>query len=157
MQLIGMSQSLSVVHLHAVFSTKERRPFFTDAALRRELHAYLGGISAALDCPPVLVGGVEDHVHILARLGRLASQADWIKELKRVSAIWVNAREPARMAGFAWQAGYGVFSVSASNVAAVREYIATQEAHHRTVSFREEFETLLRKHGAEYDPRHLWE
>ncbi len=157
-----MSQSLSVVYLHAVFSTKDRRPFLADPELRREFHAYLGGISGRLDCPPVIVGGVEDHVHILARMGREMTQSGWVKELKRVSAVWIKSRDAADVAGagisdFAWQAGYGLFSVSVSNLPAVREYIATQEEHHRKVSFRDEYEALLRKHGAEFDPEHLWD
>jgi putative transposase len=154
-----MSQSLSVVYLHAVFATKERRPFLADPNLRREFHAYLGGVSARLDCPPVIVGGVEDHIHILVRMGRETTQSGWLKELKRVSSVWIKSRDAssAGASDFAWQAGYGVFSVSASNMSAVREYIANQEEHHRKVSFREEYEALLRKHGAEYDADHLWD
>lgn len=154
-----MSQSLSVVYLHAVFSTKGRRPFLLDPELRREFHAYLGGVSARLDCPPVIVGGVEDHVHILVRMGREVTQSGWVKELKRVSAVWIKSREAVGGAAtdFAWQAGYGVFSVSVSNLPAVREYIARQEEHHRKVSFRDEYEALLRKHAAEYDEHRLWD
>ena len=90
-------------------------------------------------------------------MGREVTQSGWMKELKRVSAVWIKSRDAAGMAGFAWQAGYGVFSVSVSNVPAVREYVATQEEHHRKVSFHDEYEALLRKHGAEYDPNHLWD
>ena len=80
-----MPQSLSVVYIHLVFSTKDRRPFLRDPTILRASHAYLGEISKRLDGPPMLVGGVEDHVHILARFGRTISQAEWVKELKRVS------------------------------------------------------------------------
>ena len=79
-----MPQSLSAVYIHLVFSTKERRPLLRDKKMREALHAQLGGISKTLECPSLLVGGVEDHVHILARLGRTITQADWVKELKRV-------------------------------------------------------------------------
>ena len=105
------------------------------------------------------MGGVEDHVHLLVRLGRETTQSGWAKELKRVSSVWIKSREAdaAGIPDFAWQAGYGVFSVSASNMPAVREYIANQEEHHRKVSFRDEYEALLRKHGAEYDANHLWD
>jgi len=152
-----MPQSLSAVYLHGVFSTKERRLFLRDVATRTELHAYLGGASRQLDCPPLIVGGVEDHVHILARFGRTITQADWIKEIKRVSSGWLKERDPASCRDFAWQAGYGVFSVSASRLDAVREYIVTQEEHHRKSTFQDEFRALLRKHGVEWDERYVWD
>src|SRR5687768_2459935 len=71
----GMPQSLSAVYIHLVFSTKHRRPLLRDKATRDELHSYLGGVSKQLDCPPILIGGVEDHVHLLARFGRAIAQA----------------------------------------------------------------------------------
>ena len=151
-----MPQSLSVVHIHLVFSTKNRVPFLRDAVLLSEMQAYLGGVSAKLDCPPTLVGGTEDHVHLLCRLGRTVSQADWVKEIKRVSSTWIKERE-AQMADFAWQAGYGAFSVSASNMGRVRAYIAGQEEHHRKVSFQDEYRAFLRKHGIEWDERYVWD
>ena len=103
-----MPQSLSAVYLHLVFSTKERRAFLKDQVLRSECHAYLGGISKKLECPLILAGGVEDHVHLLARQSRSITQADWVKELKRASSLWIKERDPAARE-FAWQAGYGVF------------------------------------------------
>ena len=151
-----MPQSLSAVYLHLVFSTKDRRPFLNDSSLRAEMHAYLAGASKQLDCPPVLAGGVSDHVHLLARHGRSITQADWVKELKRVSTIWIKGRD-ATMHDFGWQSGYGVFSVSPSNLDAVREYIAGQEEHHRKSSFQDEFRTLLRKHGMEWNERYVWD
>jgi putative transposase len=84
-----MPQSLSVVYIHLVFSTKDRRPLLRDQTIREALHAYLGEISKRLDCPPIRVGGVEDHVHLLARFGRTITQAEWVKELKRVSNQWL--------------------------------------------------------------------
>ena len=97
-----MPQSLSAVYGHLIFSTKERRPFFRDAAKRAELHAYLGGISKRLDCAPIIVGGVEDHVHLLGRIGRTITHAHWVKELKRVSSIWLKQQGPG-YADFRWQ------------------------------------------------------
>ena len=85
-----MPQSLSAVYIHLVFSTKDRRPFLRDKSVRTALHAYLGGVSKSLDCPSLLVGGVEDHVHLLCRFGRTITQADWVKELKRVSNGWLK-------------------------------------------------------------------
>ena len=151
-----MPQSLSSVYLHLVFSTKQRRPFLQETNLRAETHAFLGGVSKELGCQPVLVGGVEDHIHLLARQSRTLSQADWVKELKRASSLWLKERDRS-LHDFAWQAGYGVFSVSVSNVEAVRDYIARQEEHHRKSGFQDEFRAMLRKHGVAWDERHVWD
>jgi putative transposase len=151
-----MPQSLSVVYLHLVFSTKERRPLLRDPVIRAEMHAWLGSASRELGCPSILVGGVEDHIHILARHGRTISQANWVKELKRTSSLWIKVRD-ARSKEFAWQAGYGVFSVSASNLDAVRDYVARQEEHHRVGSYQDEFRTLLQTHGETWDERYVWD
>ena len=87
-----MPQSLSAVYIHLVFSTKDRRPLLRDKPTRDALHSYLGGISEQLYCPPLLVGGVEDHVHLLARFERTITQAEWVKELKRVLNLWLKSR-----------------------------------------------------------------
>jgi REP element-mobilizing transposase RayT len=88
-----MPQSLAQVYLHIVFSTKNREPLLTDLVLQREMHAYLGGTCKNLDCPPLQIGGVEDHVHILCRMGRQISIADLVRELKRGSSKWINEKE----------------------------------------------------------------
>ena len=100
-----MPQSLSAVYIHLIFSTKDRFPYLTDEQIQRDLHAYLGEISKRLDSPPIRVGGVEDHVHLLARFGRTITQAEWIKELKRVSNGWLKSRPSSfsvaiRLCGF---------------------------------------------------------
>jgi putative transposase len=151
-----MPQSLSSVFLHIVFSTKERFPFLSDDGVRQEVHAMLGGIAKKLDCPPVLIGGVSDHVHILLQLHRSTSQADLVKELKRSSNLWIKERFP-QIHNFSWQAGYGAFSVSASNVQAVRNYIAKQAEHHAKIGFQDEFRAFLKKHGVVYDERYVWD
>lgn len=151
-----MPQSLSSVHIHLVFSTKGREQFLQNAELRKEMHAYLGGISKKLDCFPIIVGGTEDHVHLLCRLARTISQADWVKEIKRVSSTWIKQREPA-LAEFQWQGGYGAFSVSASALDKTREYIFGQQEHHSKQTFQNEYRTFLRKHGMEWDERFVWE
>jgi len=151
-----MPQSLSAVYIHLVFSTKERRPFLRDRETREALHAYLGGISKTLDCPPITVGGMEDHVHVLARFGRKITQAEWIKELKRVAHLWLTEQSQA-YADFQWQGGYADFSVSPSNLERVKEYITNQEAHHRKLSFQDEIRALLRKHNIEWDERYVWD
>jgi putative transposase len=151
-----MPQSLSAVYLHAVFSTKDRHRFLREPMLRINLHAFLGGVSRRLDCPSIIAGGTDDHIHQLIRLGRTIAQADWIKEIKRTSSLWVKQREP-RLCSFAWQAGYGFFSVSPSDLDAVRQYIASQEENHRKVSFQDEFRTMLKEHGLEWDERYVWD
>ena len=151
-----MPQSLSAVNLHRVFSTKDRRPFLRDKAVRDALHAYLGGVSKTLDCPPLIVGGVEDHVHLLCRFARTITQAEWVKELKRISNGWL--KEHGRdYADFEWQGGYADFSVSQSNLEQVKQYIASQKEHHRKTTFQDELRTLLRKHEIEFDERYVWD
>ncbi len=158
-----MPQSLSAVYLHAVFSTKNRHPFLKNPALRHSLHGYLGTISKNLQCPPILIGGVEDHVHILARLARTTTQADWIKELKRASTLWIREQPlPApppsvSLKEFAWQAGYACFSVSVSQLEAVRLYVAHQEEHHRKIPFQDELRKMLQKHGESWDEKYVWD
>ena len=151
-----MPQSLSAVYLHLVFSTKDRRPFRRDKPTRDALHSFPGGVSKQLDCPPLLVGGVEDHVHLLARFGRTIAQAEWVKELKRVSNLWL--KEHGRYyADFEWQGGYADFSVSQSRLDAVKHYIAGQEEHNRKIGFQDELRALLRKHEIEWDEKYVWD
>ena len=139
-----------------MFSTKERWPYLQDPAFRAEVHSVLSGITNRLDCPAVEIGGIEDHVHVLARLGRTVTQADWIKEMKRPCTEWINEAGPGKCR-FAWQAGYGIFSVSPSNVEAVRKYIREQAERHKKVTFQDEFRALLRRHGVEWDERYVWD
>ena len=121
-----MPQSLSKILLHAVFSTKERRPFLRDSELRSELHRYIGGILNQIDCPPLIVGGTEDHVHVLVCLSRTCAVAEMVKEMKRGSSLWIKERN-ATCRDFAWQGGYGVFSIGFSQIEAVPRYTAEQE------------------------------
>jgi REP element-mobilizing transposase RayT len=151
-----MPQSLSAVYIHLVFSTKDRRPLLRDRAVRTALHEYLGGISKKLECPPLIIGGVEDHVHLLARFGRTVTQAEWVKELKRVSHGWLT-EQGRDYADFEWQGGYADFSVSQSNLEAVKEYIAGQEEHHQKIGFQDELRAFLRKHNVEWDERYVWD
>jgi REP element-mobilizing transposase RayT len=150
-----MPQSLSAVYIHLVFSTKDRRGFLTDRVIRTAIHSYLGGISKRLKCAPIITGGVEDHIHLLARFGRTITQAEWVKELKRVSNLWIQ--EEYAIKEFGWQGGYAGFSVSASNLEQVTRYIANQEEHHHKLSFQDELRALFRKHDVEWDERHVWD
>jgi REP element-mobilizing transposase RayT len=151
-----MPQSLSAVYVHLVFSTKERRPFLRNPAERNAMHGYMGAISKQLHCTPICVGGFEDHVHLLAWLARPISQAEWAKELKRVSSRWFKEQSSAHRE-FGWQRGYATFSVSKSNLEQVRSYIINQEAHHRKFSFQDELRALLRSNGIDWDERYVWD
>jgi putative transposase len=151
-----MPQSLSAAYLHLVFSTKNRRPFLRDEVIRARLHEYLGGISKSLDCHPVRVGGVEDHVHLLCRFSRTITQAEWVKELKRASNLWLKTQSND-LTDFEWQGGYATFSVSVSNLPGVQAYVENQEAHHRKMTFQDELRRLLQKHGVEWDEKYIWD
>jgi putative transposase len=137
-----MPQSLAKILVHTVFSTKNRRPFLRDKSLRTELHRYLGGILVNLDCQPLIIGGVEDHVHILSTLSRTCEAAEMVKEVKRGSSLWLKTRSP-NLRDFAWQNGYGIFSIGFSQIEGVKDYITGQEEHHRRISFQDEFRQFL--------------
>ena len=148
-----MPQSLVQIYVHIVFSTKNRAPHLIDSSLRGEVHMYLGGTCRNLDSPAVIVGGVEDHVHVLCHLGKTWAVSDLVRELKRESSKWLKERLP----GFYWQNGYGAFSVDPRELDAVIAYIANQEAHHATESFQDEFRAILADFGTEYDERYVWD
>ena len=151
-----MPQSLANVLVHIVFSTKDRYPFLLDTKVRAAMHKHLAAISSQLRCPVIKVGGVEDHVHILARQARTITLAEWVKEIKRVSSLWAkDACQGCEV--FQWQAGYGAFSVSQSQCAAVERYIARQVEHHRRHTFQNELRTLLSRHQIAYDERYVWD
>jgi len=151
-----MPQSLANLLVHIVFSTQDRQPFLHDALRRVAMHKYLASVSARLRCPVIKVGGVEDHIHILARQARTIPLAEWVKELNRTSSLWAkDGLEGSRL--FQWQAGYGAFSVSQSHSGALERYLAQPEAHHRGVSFQDEFRSLLAQHRVAYDERYVWD
>ena len=151
-----MAQSLTQIYLHLIFSTKNRTPFLKDKATRDRVHAYLAGTCRNLGSPSLIVGGVEDHVHILCRFSKDLTVAQLIRKLKRESSKWIKALS-AELKGFYWQQGYGAFSVSPSRVRLLKQYIAGQEDHHRRETFPDELRRLLAKYGVEYDERYLWD
>ena len=150
-----MPQSLANLHIHLVFSTKDRFPFITDA-VRAELHSYMATVLANLGCPATIINSVEDHVHVLFRLSRTVAVAKVVEDVKKGSSKWLKSKSPM-LEKFAWQAGYGVFGVSESNLEPVVAYIRNQREHHRTKSFQEEYLAFLQKHRIEYDERYLWD
>ena len=151
-----MPQSLSATYVHLTFSTKKRLPFLQNQETRLALHSYLGGISKHLDCAPIIIGGIADHVHILARLNRTITQAAWVKELKRISTLWLKEQNH-NLSDFAWQQGYAIFSVSKSNLEQVSKYIQNQEQHHRGMDFQDELRKFLLAHNIKWDEQYLWD
>ncbi|MEX0585780.1 MAG: IS200/IS605 family transposase [Pirellulales bacterium] len=151
-----MPQSLANVLLHVVFSTKHRQPLLRQNDARDVMTGYLVGTLRNIECPSLEVGVVEDHVHILCNLHRTVTIAKLVEEVKSNSSARIKQESPG-LGDFHWQNGYGAFSVSQSNVDAVRVYIANQEEHHRTRSFQEEYRLLLDRHGIAYDERYVWD
>lgn len=150
-----MSQSLANIYIHLIFSTKERFPYLTDA-VRPDLHAYMATVLANLNSPAVLINSVADHVHILFNMGRTVTLAQAVEDVKKSSSKWIKTQGP-KFGQFAWQAGYGGFSVSESNVPKVANYIRTQEEHHRVKTFQEEYREFLTKHNIQFDERYVWD
>ena len=150
-----MPQSLARLHIHLIFSTKNRQPVLHDA-VRDSLHRYQATVLRNLDCPPVLINSVADHVHILFELGRTVAVANAVEQVKKTSSKWIKT-QGAEFARFAWQAGYGAFAVSQSNVTAVRQYIAAQQKHHRKNSFQDEYRAFLQRHNVTFDEKYVWD
>ncbi|MBI4428133.1 MAG: IS200/IS605 family transposase [Ignavibacteriales bacterium] len=151
-----MPQSLAKVLIHLVFSTKNRYPFLSDKNIRDEMHAYLGGTCNELDSQVLKVGGAADHVHLLCTLSRNLTIAKLVGEIKRSSSKWVKTKG-RMLTKFAWQNGYGAFSVGQAEIERVRAYITGQEEHHRKKTFQDEYREFLKEYGVEYDERYVWD
>jgi REP element-mobilizing transposase RayT len=151
-----MSQSLSKIWTHLIFSTKERYPFLTNETVRHDMHSYLAKILKANHCPTLLVGGVSDHVHALFVLSKNHSIASIVWAIKRSSSKWVKT-QGGNLGKFHWQEGYGAFSVSQSDVERVERYILNQETHHKRKTFQEEFRGSLKKYEVDYVERYVWD
>ena len=150
-----MASTYTNLLYHLVFSTKHRIPLITDD-LRPELYAYIGGIIRNKRGVMLEIGGMPDHVHIVAKLKADMSVAEATRFIKSNSSKCVNEK-PGRRARFEWQTGYGAFTVSESQIEIVRQYVRGQAEHHRKITFQEEFVQLLKQHGIEYDERYLWD
>ena len=150
-----MPQSLSKVIIHIIFSTKERAAWL-DRDVRPRMHAYVATVCRDLNAEVLRVGGVADHLHIVTTLPRTISQAAMVETLKKTSSKWIKGLD-SKYRQFYWQRGYGAFSVSPSQLNAVLEYVESQEEHHRTRSFQEEYRDFLRKYGVEFDERYVWD
>ena len=150
-----MPQSFACLHNHLIFSTKNRAPLIT-SDMQPRVFEYIGGILRSQGSALAAAGGMPDHVHLLVSLGRQVSVAETLRVVKANSSRWIHETFPT-LAGFAWQVGYGAFSVSAADDADVIRYIANQEEDHRKTSFEDELRMFFRRSGIEFDERHMWD
>ena len=150
-----MANTYTSINHHYIFSTKNRVPSIV-GNFKERLHAFMGGVARENRMTARYIGGVADHVHLLVSMPTTLSIARSIQLIKGRSSIWVHESFP-EMQDFAWQEGYGAFSVSISQLAATAAYIENQEEHHRHRSFQEEYLSFLKKHGIEYDEKYLWD
>ncbi|MDQ3634682.1 MAG: IS200/IS605 family transposase [Acidobacteriota bacterium] len=148
-----MAKSYTNLIYHLVFSTKNRQPLITDNVKPR-LYEYIGGIIRNKKGIALEIGGMSDHIHVLAKLRPDNSLSDVLRDLKANSSGWMHKVFPDQK-DFSWQNGYGAFTVSASQIEIVRRYIANQEKHHGKFSFREEFIKLLKVNKIEFDEKYL--
>jgi len=150
-----MSQSLSNVLIHLIYSTKDREPLLVEQ-IRDELHRYKAAILKELHSPAVLINSVEDHVHILLALARTESVSHVVEQSKTGTSKWLKTKGN-NLSQFYWQSGYAAFSVSQSNVDAVVKYIGNQREHHRRKTFQEEYRDFLARHQIPYDEKYAWD
>lgn len=150
-----MPQSLAQVYVHIIFSTKERYPYL-QPTIEPELYAYMGDTIKRVGGIPHLINGTSDHIHLLSSLPRTLTLSKYIEEIKRNSSRWIKTKH-IDYQKFAWQNGYGAFSVSSSQRETVMRYIAEQKEHHRHVTFKEEFMAFLEKYNVEYNDQYLWD
>ena len=150
-----MSQTLSAVYIHVIFSTKDRIQMI-DHLIRFRLWQYIGGVCNNLECPPIQIGGTGDHIHILCKLSRTISLQSFVTKVKSESSKWIKTVS-ADYHDFYWQSGYGVFSVNPQETDKVVEYIRNQETHHCERCFKDELRLFLKKYAIDYDEKHLWD
>ncbi len=150
-----MPQSFVSLNYHLIFSTRDRAPTLGEA-IRPRLFEYVGGILKSENAVLLAAGGMPDHVHWLISLHQQTTVADVLRLIKTNSSKWIHEEYPD-LRHFAWQTGYGAFSVSVSNIERVKAYIHGQEEHHRTITFQDEYRAFLKKHGIRFDERYLWD
>ena len=151
-----MAQSLARIWIHIVFSTKERRASLQHPGFRDEMFHMIGHHVAEIGCVPVRTGGWHDHIHLVCGLSRTITVASLMEHVKVETSKWAKTAEHG-VPTFAWQSGYGVFSVSQSNLERVIDYVNRQSDHHRQKTFQEEFRELCIRHQIEIDERYVWD
>ena len=150
-----MPQSLARLHIHLVFSTKNRENLITDG-VHESLHAYMATVLQNLGCTPVLINSVEDHTHLLFDLSRTVAVSQAVEDVKKSSSKWIKT-QGAAFSTFAWQAGYGAFAVSESMVETVEHYVAHQPEPHRQRTFQDELREFFKRHRIVFDERYVWD
>ncbi len=150
-----MAQSLANVLLHIIFSTKNRHPFI-DKDIEPELYAYITSISTSCGCYVHKIGGIEDHLHLFTSLPRTLTISDMLEEVKKNSSKWIKTKGE-KYCEFAWQKGFGAFSVSASLHGAVSTYISKQKEHHKVYTFQDEYRKILKLNNIPFDERYVWD
>jgi len=148
-----MSSTHLSLYYHLVFSTHDRLRWI-DPSWQERLAQYIGGIVRDIEGIAIEIGGDSDHSHILARLKAKQSISDSLRIIKSGSSKWVH--ESIGLRSFQWQVGYGAFTISSSDVEAIRKYIRNQREHHRKKTFQEEYIELLNENGIEFDEKYLW-
>jgi len=151
-----MSQSLTKIYTHIIFSTKNRYPFLKDNEIREELFKYIATILIEKQSFPIIVNGVEDHIHILCNLSKNISLAELVATIKRSSSLWIKTKS-SDYSKFYWQTGYAAFSVSESVKDSTKNYISNQIEHHKKRTFKEELIDFFQKYELEYDESYIWE
>ena len=149
-----MSQSLSKLYVHIVFHTKHNQDLIK-ADIEKELYAYFGGLLKKTKSVPIVINGIENHVHILCIMSKNIALADLLEDLKRNSSRWIKTKGND-YCEFGWQGGYGGFSVSQSKADVVKRYIENQKEHHKTETAEDEYIKFLKEYGIEYDENYLW-
>jgi REP element-mobilizing transposase RayT len=127
-----------------------------DHGVRNRLFDYMGGICKGLECNPIQIGGVADHVHLLCILSRKIAQMDLLEEVKKRSSKWIKTIDGS-YSNFYWQDGYGIFSVNPLDIDTVSAYITNQEKHHGQQSFQDEYRGFLQEYEMEWDERYVWD
>ena len=149
-----MSQTLTSLLVHIVFSTKNREPLITPE-VEPDLFAYIGAILKNKQSPLLDTGGTDDHVHLLVSQSKNLALKELLKDLKKDSSSWIKT-QGRQFRNFYWQEGYGAFSFGLRDLPALKKYVATQKEHHRKWTFKDELIWLLEESGVEYDERYLW-
>ncbi len=150
-----MPNTYTSLHYHLVFSTRQRERWITPE-IEERVWTYLGGIARQNNLRPLIIGGAEDHVHLLLGIPPVITVSETLKRIKGGSSGWMKESFP-HCRGFAWQDGYGAFTVSRSQIPEIDAYIRNQREHHRIKTFQEEYRAFLVKHEIHYDERYLWD
>jgi putative transposase len=150
-----MPQSLSNVLIHIVYSTKNRNDWIIPE-IETELHAYIATICQSYKSPVLIIGGTQNHIHILCQLGRTITISKLLEKIKPGSSKWIKTKGN-QFSSFYWQNGYGSFSADTSKIISLKKYIKEQKKHHEHITFKEEYLELLKENNIEYDERYVWD